>query len=173
MLYLLVYTLCIFNVLVLFTPHNVWFTTLFLERNWLNVKCVLSKWSTWSEVCRHWLFPSDMHFLNSIHPNYNSLGVCDSDLNAYISRKVGKGGVALLWKKSLDDSFSLLSIDSDRIIGIQIQTSCDKYTYVLQVYMPSSNHSIVCGILSSPHRTVTRSYQYVFTSWNSNYNGRF
>ena len=75
------------------------------------------------DICglsEHWLFPSDMHFLNSKHPKNNSLGLCNSDFNKYRSKKVGKGGVVFLWKKSLDDSIFPLSIDSDRIIGKQV-----------------------------------------------------
>ena len=60
----------------------------------------------------------------------------------------------MLWKKSLNESFSPLSIDSDRVIGIQVQTACDKYTYVLlQVYYAQLKSQY--SILPSTHRTVT------------------
>lgn len=55
-------------------------------------------------------------------------------------RKVGKGGVALFWRQELDRFVSVLDIDDDRILGIQIQISPVCYVYVIQVYLPSSNH---------------------------------
>ena len=93
-------------------------------------------------ISEHWLYPTDLHFLNSINPNYTSLGICDSDLNVYRNRSVGKGGVALLWKKKLNQSISPLCIESDKIVGIQLQLSRDTFVYILQVYLPCSNHRI-------------------------------
>ena len=52
------------------------------------------------------------------------------------------GGVALFWKRSLDNRVAILNIDDDRIAGIQYQISKDNYVYILQVYLPSSNHPI-------------------------------
>ena len=40
-------------------------------------------------ISEHWLYPTDLHFLNSINPNYTSLGICDSDLIVYRNRTVG------------------------------------------------------------------------------------
>ena len=38
-------------------------------------------------------------------------------------RKVGKGGVALIWRKELDKYVSLLNIEDDRLIGIEYQVT--------------------------------------------------
>ena len=93
-------------------------------------------------ISEHWLYQSELHFLNSIHSDYTGLGVCDSELNIYRGRIVGKGGVALLWNKKYNSVIKPLCIDNDRIIGIQFQQSRDCYIYIIQVYLPSANHGI-------------------------------
>ena len=47
--------------------------------------------------------------------------VSDFDLERPSKRKVGKGGVALFWKRSIDKRDTLLNIDDDRMIGVQYQ----------------------------------------------------
>ena len=84
----------------------------------------------------------NLHFLQAIHSNYNCFGVSDNDLKTPSNRKVGKGGVALLWHRSLDHQVSPLDIDSDRICGVQYRVSQSLHFYILQVYAPSSNHPI-------------------------------
>ena len=50
-------------------------------------------------ISQHWLFPQHSYILDSISPNYSVHAVCDSSLNVYNKRNVGKGGVALRWRK--------------------------------------------------------------------------
>ena len=58
----------------------------------------------------------------------------------YCSGKAGHGGVALLWKISLDNYVSPLEdIDSDRIAGIQCYFSGYDTLYILGIYLPSSS----------------------------------
>ena len=54
------------------------------------------------------MHPSDLQFLGSIHPKFNELGVCDSDLHINSNRKVGKCGIALVWKNELNHIISPL-----------------------------------------------------------------
>ena len=65
------------------------------------------------------LLDQELRFLSSIHSNCYGMGVCDSDLNVYTNRTVGEGGVAIIWNNKLNDIITPLSIDNDRIIGIQ------------------------------------------------------
>ena len=55
-------------------------------------------------------------------------------------RKVGKGGVALIWRKELDKYVSLLNIEDDRLMGSEYQVTKGCYAYIIQAYLPSSNH---------------------------------
>ena len=89
-----------------------------------------------------WLYRHNLPFLQAIHNSYNCFGVCDNALNTPSNRRVGKGGVAILWHRSLDNQVSPLDIDSDHICGIQYRVSPNIHYYILQVYAPSSNHPI-------------------------------
>lgn len=93
-------------------------------------------------ISEHWLFEKNLHFLSELDRNYNSHGVCDSDLKLPSQRRVGKGGVAILWHKKHENNVYPLNIDDDRIVGIkyEINTMCS--IYLIQVYLPCSNHSI-------------------------------
>ena len=68
--------------------------------------------------------------------------MCDNDLLMPSNRRVGKGGVAILWHKSLDHHVTPLDITSDRICGIHYRLNQHLNFYILQVYAPSSNHSV-------------------------------
>lgn len=72
-------------------------------------------------ISEHWLFEKDIFFLDKIDPAYVSHSVSDNDLKLPNNRKVGKGGVAILWNKQLSNKISILQIDSDRIVGVQYE----------------------------------------------------
>ena len=78
-------------------------------------------------ISEHWLFPSDIHFLNCIHPDYTSSGISNSSLHSSTGRNVRKGGVAFLWKRELNYKICPLSLESDRVIGVQVQKSQNEY----------------------------------------------
>lgn len=55
------------------------------------------------DICRvseYWLYKKDLLFLDSVDSNNNYFAVFESDLEYPSRRKVGKGGVALLWRRS-------------------------------------------------------------------------
>ena len=81
-------------------------------------------------------------FLNEINSNYMCHAVSDFDLMIPGHRRVGKGGVALLWHKKLNSRVTPLSFDDDRIIGLQLEISPSLNIYVFQVYLPCSNHPV-------------------------------
>ena len=93
-------------------------------------------------VSEHWLRDRDLHFLDCIDNMYISHAVSDLDLCEPSNRKVGKGGVCILWKRTLDKIINPLLIDDDRIVGIQIQVSPDELVHIFQVYLSCSNHRI-------------------------------
>ena len=68
-------------------------------------------------ISGHWLNSSNIHFLQSIHKGYQSYGVIDRDNYLPGRRPIGKGGVALMWHKSLNNNITTLDIDSDRMCG--------------------------------------------------------
>lgn len=92
-------------------------------------------------IAEHWLYEKDLHFLDQIDNRYRSHAVSDTNLNIPSRRKVGKGGVALLWNRKYDNRVSTLTIDDDRIVGIQFEANQNDYLFILQVYLPCSNYS--------------------------------
>ena len=97
--------------------------------------------STDIDVCaisEHFLFDDNLDFLNSLDAAYTYVGVCDSSLNPYDPCRRGKGGVALIWKKSISASAIILP-EEDRIIGITIQEKGLSPIFIFCVYAPSSN----------------------------------
>ena len=93
-------------------------------------------------ISEHWLNSSNLHFLQSIHKDYQSYGVIDRDNYLPGRRPMGKGGVALMWHKSLNNSITTLDIDSDRMCGIQYRICSNRYIYFIQVYAPCSNYPV-------------------------------
>jgi exonuclease III len=93
-------------------------------------------------IAEHWLYEKDLHFWDSIHRDYKSHAVSDYDLVLPLFRKRAKGGIALLWKRSLDNCVTQLDISDDRIIGIRLRQDRDKYMFIFQVYLPSSSFCI-------------------------------
>ncbi|MES9884072.1 MAG: reverse transcriptase family protein [Sedimenticola sp.] len=93
-------------------------------------------------VSEHWLFEYNIHFMNGINSNYISIAKSDSDLSTPSCRRIGKGGVGLLWKRQYDACITPIDIDDDRIIGIQFEVSKSVYMYIFQIYLPCSNHPI-------------------------------
>ena len=70
-------------------------------------------------ISEHWFYPQNLHFLDTINSHYTGFAVCDVDLKSISRRKVGKGGVALMWHKALNDFMTRLDTDNDRICGIR------------------------------------------------------
>ena len=59
-----------------------------------------------------------------------------------ISGEQAHGGVALLWKYSINDFVTpIKSIQSDRNVGIKCEFSGCRPLFILGVYLPSSNHT--------------------------------
>ena len=58
----------------------------------------------------------------SPYPGYylKDPAVSDTDLSLYSKRRIGKGGVALMWHITHDKFVSPLVINDDRIVGIQV-----------------------------------------------------
>lgn len=93
-------------------------------------------------ISEHWLYQKDLNFLNEIDNNYHSHAVSDSVLMLPGRRRVGKGGVAILWHKKHDNNIAPLSFDDDRIIGVKYTCNLTCDFYFFQLYLPCSNHTL-------------------------------
>ena len=72
-------------------------------------------------LSEHWLLPHNVNILSSIDKNYSSLAKTCRNPHVLNGRLMGKGGVALLWHKSLNKVIEPVDIDSDRIIAIRVR----------------------------------------------------
>ena len=52
-------------------------------------------------ISEHWLYKKDLMFFDKLDSSYKSHAVADISLNFPGRRKVGKGGVAILWHKNI------------------------------------------------------------------------
>ena len=84
-------------------------------------------------IAEHWLYEKDLHFLNQIDStcNYHCHAVSDFSLRFPGRRRVGKGGVAILWHKKHNANIVPLFFDDDRIIGVKfvLNHSCSLYFF--------------------------------------------
>ena len=108
---------------------NTWYLCHILSMYKIDI-CVLTE---------HWLFDETLDYLNSIDLKYTSVAVADSTLNPLDPYRRGKGGVGILWNKSLNVK-PIIIPEEDRIIGISVKQSNSHILYVFGIYMPSSNY---------------------------------
>ncbi|CAC5377552.1 E3.1.11.2 [Mytilus coruscus] len=88
----------------------------------------------------HWLFKPEQHLLHDIDTNMIVTAKSIDDENPELSMiaRRGYGGVAILWKKEMDDKISVMVDGSNRIQVIQMETD-NTPLCLINVYMPSDN----------------------------------
>ena len=90
-------------------------------------------------ITEHKLKQSTKAYLDTIHKDYACFVKLDDDETMfYNSAFSGKGGVAIMYKKSL--MFSVKEItcyDTNRIVGIQLDDHKGNLYYIIGAYLPS------------------------------------
>ena len=82
-----------------------------------------------------WLSKFELHMLNSIHRDFLGLGVSALDSSSGLLTGRPFGGIAILWRKSLQCSVQVKSIN-DRMMEIDIETNMGTMC-LLNVYLPT------------------------------------
>ena len=101
---------------------------------------VLADKSDIISISEHWLWPFELHTLNSILPGYSSYGCSDKRLSESSTLSRGCGGVAILWRSSLSVS-PVTAVNSDRCVAVQVHlTDCS--LSIISVYLPSSEYPL-------------------------------
>ncbi|VDI67835.1 Hypothetical predicted protein [Mytilus galloprovincialis] len=103
-------------------------------KNWLRDVHVLC-------IQEHWLFNAEKKIIAEITENsgYIAKSVDDNDDPDFnVSMKRGYGGVAIIWKKEINENIKELIDGGDRIQAIHIQQG-DKPICLINVYMPSDS----------------------------------
>ena len=99
-----------------------------------------------SDICmiqEHWLYPDSLNFLSTVNEDFTGWGRSSKDLNLDSVWRRGKGGVGMLWRKSLDASIIRLEdLGNDRIIVVEIRTADHESIFIAGVYLPSSNVAV-------------------------------
>ena len=94
-------------------------------------------------VQEHYLYP-DMHgFLRTLSSDIEGFIRSDNSMDIDDYPRIRKGGTAILWKKCISCNITALhNIGNDRIMAIKIQSANYQNVYVINAYLPSSNHSL-------------------------------
>lgn len=85
-----------------------------------------------------WLLPFDISFLGSIHEDVEYTGKSAVDISSGILKGRPYGGVAILWRKGIFQSVSVVDCDCSRITAIKASLG-ECSILVFSVYMPTNS----------------------------------
>lgn len=71
-------------------------------------------------ISEHWLRPENSYLLNTFNKNYTSHVVVNNDCRAVNGCRIGKGGVAFLWKNDLSSQIEVIDTLDDRLAMIKV-----------------------------------------------------
>lgn len=81
------------------------------------------------------LSKQDLGGLNSLHVNFHGAGESTTDLSQGIVRGRIPGGVAILWHKKFDPVISVVRLETNWCIGVQIRMNNREFI-ILNMYTP-------------------------------------
>lgn len=119
-----------------------------------------------------WLLPSEVSLLGNVDANFGYFGKSAVDTSVGILRGRPYGGVALLWRKSVFTSVSVIDTMSDRIAAIKA-TCADRVLLLFSVYMPTdspNNLNEFCdclGEIAAIVESVNVEYVYILGDFNA------
>ena len=87
------------------------------------------------------LLPRNANILNSLDLNYQAHTVKCGTPSTFNDRQLGKGGVAILWHKSIDTFVEPLDVDCDRVAAVKLSLNGANYVFI-QTYLPCTNHTL-------------------------------
>ncbi|CAC5420984.1 unnamed protein product [Mytilus coruscus] len=92
-----------------------------------------------SVISEHKLKKSSLHYLSTIEQGYTCIGKAEDLPNSYHAYH-GKGGVAILYKNTLQFSVSEIhGINSEKIVGLQIKSKSNGSIFIFGAYLPSDD----------------------------------
>lgn len=96
-------------------------------------------------VTEHWLYQDALPELDKVMNSHRGWGRADNRLKEFkhtTGWRRGQGGVALLWKESIDYAVHKLEDGNDRIIGVRVRLQSGQKIFVFAAYMPHSGLAI-------------------------------
>lgn len=94
-------------------------------------------------VVEHWLLPEQISFVESIHPNFYSYGICDKRIPIEPenrTRSIGFGGVAIMWRKEIP-VFPVERESTDRVLLAVVKCK-NVDIHIIGVLLPSTNQTV-------------------------------
>ena len=94
------------------------------------------------DICglsEHWLLDENKRILDSFNNEYTSHVVVCKVPSALNSRRIGKGGVGFVWKKTYSNNIEIIDVDDDRISVLRLSLPYENYFFI-QVYLPTTSY---------------------------------
>ena len=107
-------------------------------RGWNNGKSIVADLLETHDICliqEHWLFADHLNELN-FHSDILSVGVSGMDSSVLLHGRPF-GGCAILFRKSLIGSVSMLSTDAKRFCAVRLTDHCGHTVLLVCVYLPT------------------------------------
>ena len=119
-----------------------------------------------------WLTKADIPILNQLDPAFNSKGI--SAMNSEDGLMTGRpfGGLAILWRKSLTQSYKIIDYSDERLLGIELQFG-DKKLLILNIYLPycsAANHDEFIHYMAKIDAIISSAdtpFTYIMGDWNA------
>ena len=119
------------------------------------------------------LCKQDLGSLNSLSNNFFGTGVAVTDLSSCILKGRPKGGVAILYRKSICNFVNEINFGFDWITGISLNLPNENVFYIITVYLPYNSHENEdeflekLGILISVINDIDSPYIWVLGDFNA------
>jgi hypothetical protein len=92
----------------------------------------------------HHLYSEHTSFLTTLHSEYTGeVKVCDENI-PFSTIRLRKGGLSVLWRKSLDCYISNVSmpIETDRLLLVRVDLPNGLPIFIVNSYLPTTNVSL-------------------------------
>ena len=120
-----------------------------------------------------WLFKQDLYSLNSVHADFVGIGTSTFDLSDGFCKGHAPGGVAILYRQSLQNCFEPVHFDIDWCIGAKVSID-GKSFIILNLYLPyqcaenEPEYLEKLGELGSILEGINHTSYIVVGDWNAN-----
>ena len=95
-------------------------------------------------IQEHHLTPNTKDFLKTVHPNFDASVMISRLHSDFRNSSIRQGGLAILWKKCYNYCITELDlgIETDRLMGVKINSDDSVPIFLINVYLPSTNSTI-------------------------------
>ena len=86
-----------------------------------------------------WLLPHDLPLCDTIHPDFCAFATSSVDVGAGVVRGRPYGGLAFLYRRSVEPLVTPISFEEDRVLGLMFKDD-NRSILFLNVYMPTQSN---------------------------------